>query len=343
MNTVFIIPTGIGCKIGGHAGDATPAFKLIASISDIAICHPNVVNASDINEMPDNAWYVEGSIIDRFLEGEFCLKKPRSNKILLVVNKPILPETLNAVSAARHTIGCEIEICELAVPLEMYGNFTSSGTAGGSYSGIESLLEQIKDTKFDALAIASPITIPKEVNLYYLRNGGINPWGGIEAIVSKIIANKINKPVAHAPIENTDPEILTFNEIVNPRIAAEVLSTAYIHCVFKGLHKAPRISNKGLSVKDIDCLVTPDNCFGRPHKACIDADIPIIVVKENNTILNNTMPKSFIFAENYLEAAGIISILKIGITQKSVRCFDTKGTGMKNVTNRLLKTTNYRR
>lgn len=27
MNTVFIIPTGIGCKIGGHAGDATPAFK----------------------------------------------------------------------------------------------------------------------------------------------------------------------------------------------------------------------------------------------------------------------------------------------------------------------------
>ncbi|MCK5606476.1 DUF3326 domain-containing protein, partial [Candidatus Pacearchaeota archaeon] len=37
MNTVFIVPTGIGCKIGGHAGDATPAFKLIASVSDIAI------------------------------------------------------------------------------------------------------------------------------------------------------------------------------------------------------------------------------------------------------------------------------------------------------------------
>ncbi|MCK5642102.1 MAG: DUF3326 domain-containing protein, partial [Gammaproteobacteria bacterium] len=51
MNTVFIIPTGIGCSIGGHAGDATPAFKLIASLSDIAITHPNVVNASDINEL----------------------------------------------------------------------------------------------------------------------------------------------------------------------------------------------------------------------------------------------------------------------------------------------------
>jgi hypothetical protein len=33
MNTVFIVPTGIGCSIGGHAGDATPAFKLIASLS----------------------------------------------------------------------------------------------------------------------------------------------------------------------------------------------------------------------------------------------------------------------------------------------------------------------
>lgn len=46
MNTVFIVPTGIGASIGGDAGDATPAFKLIASISDIAITHPNVVNAS---------------------------------------------------------------------------------------------------------------------------------------------------------------------------------------------------------------------------------------------------------------------------------------------------------
>ena len=24
MNVVFIIPTGLGCAIGGHAGDATP-------------------------------------------------------------------------------------------------------------------------------------------------------------------------------------------------------------------------------------------------------------------------------------------------------------------------------
>ena len=314
MIGVFIIPTGIGCKIGGHAGDATPAAKLIASVCDELIIHPNVVNASDINELTDNMLYVEGSILDRFLEGKFCLKKPKSNRILLVTNKPIQPATINAVNAARHTIGCQIEICELNVPLEMYGNFTSLGTAGGSYFGIDSLLEQIKGIEFDALAVASPITIPKNVNLQYLRNGGINPWGGIEAIVSKIIANKINKPVAHAPIENTDPEILAFNEVVNPKIAAEVLSTAYIHCVFKGLHKAPRISTTGLHVSDIDFLITPWQCFGRPHLACIANDITILGVKENTTCLGVELNEDVAYwVDNYVEAAGWLQSKKNGI------------------------------
>ena len=55
MYGIFVIPTGIGCEIGGHAGDANPAVKLIASVTDKLIVNPNAVNASDINEMPDNA------------------------------------------------------------------------------------------------------------------------------------------------------------------------------------------------------------------------------------------------------------------------------------------------
>ena len=67
---ILIIPTGIGCEIGGHAGDANPVCKLLASCSDLLITHPNVVNSSDINEMPDNVWYVEGALLDRFILGE---------------------------------------------------------------------------------------------------------------------------------------------------------------------------------------------------------------------------------------------------------------------------------
>ncbi len=311
MNTIFIVPTGIGAAIGGDSGDATPAFKLIASLSDIAITHPNVVNASDINEMPNNSWYVEGSILDRFLEGKIKLKKPRSNKILLVVNKPIRSETFNAMNAAMYTIGCDIEYIELETELRMTATVDQSGASGEVY-GWEELVKQVSRHEFDALAIATHIEVPKVMALEYFRTGGINPWGGVEAIASKLIATAINKPTAHAPIENTDEELKYFNELVSPTMAAEVISQCYIHCVFKGLHKAPRISDTGLSVDDIDCLVSPLNCYGRPHKACEKAGIPIITVKENTTCLN-VEPQQHDWVDNYFEAAGYIQSLKEGI------------------------------
>ena len=42
--TIFIVPTGIGCEIGGFAGDALPTAKLLASASGCLITHPNVMN-----------------------------------------------------------------------------------------------------------------------------------------------------------------------------------------------------------------------------------------------------------------------------------------------------------
>src|SRR4029077_21026217 len=57
FNAVMLIPTGVDCAIGGHAGDATPAARLMASQVDNLIIHPNVVNASDVNEQTENCWY----------------------------------------------------------------------------------------------------------------------------------------------------------------------------------------------------------------------------------------------------------------------------------------------
>ncbi len=62
FNAVLLVPTGIGAEIGGHAGDATAVARLMAESCDKLVLHPNVVNASDINELPANALYVEGSI-----------------------------------------------------------------------------------------------------------------------------------------------------------------------------------------------------------------------------------------------------------------------------------------
>lgn len=99
------------------------------------------------------------------------------------------------------------------------------------------------------------------------------------------------------------------------------MSVAYIHSVFKGLHKAPRISYDpmDLSVDSVGCLITPVNCVGEPHWACMKAGIPVIAVKENKTVLNDEMPEEFIVVDNYMEAVGAVQLLKLGMTKESVR------------------------
>ena len=314
MNVVLIIPTGIGAEIGGHAGDGNPVAKLLATVCDKLIIHPNVVNASDINEMSENCLYVEGSMLDRFLRKEICLKEVYGNKILVVVNPPLKNETINAVSAARVTIGLNASILVLDTPLKLTASIENN-RATGEVGGWEKLIDQVKDQDFDALAITTPIILDNKVALNYLQYGGINPWGGVEAKVSKLISMALNKPVAHAPMD--DP-LKDYQEVVDPRMAAELVSTCFLHSVLKGLHKAPRIG-KGLHATDISCLVTPIGCVGEPHRACLKAGIPIIAVRENKTRLDDKMPDEFIFVENYLEAVGMLVCMRTGIDPKSVR------------------------
>ena len=50
---VNIIPTGIGCEIGGYAADAAPITNMLASCSDYLITNPNAVNASNFISMDE--------------------------------------------------------------------------------------------------------------------------------------------------------------------------------------------------------------------------------------------------------------------------------------------------
>ncbi len=322
MIGVMIIPTGIGAEIGGHAGDANPVAKLIGSCCDKLILHPNVVNASDINEMPENALYVEGSILDRFLRGEIQLQERLHNRILVVANKPVGLDTINAVSASRATAGVTATIVGLDTPLVMKATMCGR-QADGTVSGCEELARQIRDYQFDALAIHTPIEVDRDSALHYLRNGGVNPWGRVEAIASKRIAQLLYKPVAHAPVENTSPDDAELysifeKEAVDPRIAAEAISVCYLHCVLKGLNRAP-IIGRGLSVADVDFMVAPWGCAGPAHEACVAHNVPVIEVRENKTVLSLPPIKGGIVAENYLEAAGLIMAMKAGINPLSAR------------------------
>lgn len=73
-------------------------------------------------------------MLDRFLEGEYCLKPVYQNKILVVTNSPLKAEVVNSVSAARATIGLDASILILEKPLTMLGHITN-GIAQGTVIG----------------------------------------------------------------------------------------------------------------------------------------------------------------------------------------------------------------
>lgn len=329
MNVVMIIPTGIGCEVGGNAGDASPSARLLASACDNLLIHPNVMNASDIAELTENMWYVEGSILDRFLEGQISLEQVYSNKILLVVNKPVMPETINSVNAARNTLGVDVDILELDTLLTLEGTFAPDGRATGIMTGHEEAYKQIitqqREKPFDVLAVQSVIDVAEEVQRKYLDSGGVNPWGGAEAVCSSHFARELGMQCAHSPYESG--VLKNYNEVVDPRVAAELVSISYLHCILKGLHKAPKVTNYNsmskatLRVDDIDMLISPAGCWGRPHIACANWDIPIVFVQGNKNIYSNQpmVPyKHSIIVENYAEAAGLIISLKAGVDHKFV-------------------------
>lgn len=311
----MIVPTGIGCEIGGHCGDAAPVARLLGECCDNLILHPNVVNASDLNEMPPNSLYVEGSQLDLFLEGKILLQKVMSNKVLVVVNKADY-QSINAVSAARTSLGINAEILELNKPLRLIAQM-KDGIATGIVENWQELVDQVKHLEFDALALATPITVDRKTIEEYFEHGGVNPVGGVEAVASKLIADALGKPVAHGPV---DYALSDHKKVVDPRMAVEIITENFVHCILKGLHKAPRLSKeRGLSVKDVSVMVSPYGCFGRPHQACIKAGVPVIVVKENKSFLNHPENNKFIYVDNYWEAAGLIMCLKSGVKPSTVR------------------------
>ena len=92
--TIFIIPTGIGCEIGGFSGDALPAAKLLASASGCLITHPNVMNGGSLSEKHNDIFYVEGYNLDRFAKGEIGLKSVKQQKIGIIFDSSIEHEIL---------------------------------------------------------------------------------------------------------------------------------------------------------------------------------------------------------------------------------------------------------
>jgi hypothetical protein len=342
FNVALLVPTGIGAEIGGHAGDAGPVARLLAEIADTIVLHPNVVNASDLNEMPANALYVEGSVVTRLLMGTVGLNPVRSNRVLVVIDAHrdalFVNCAVNAVSGARAAYGLSAaEVVCLDPPVELRARFSRSGRAAGSVEQLEGVCDLLEERmgQYDAVALSSVIDVPHDFHQGYFDSAGemVNPWGGVEAMLTHTLSSMYNIPTAHSPmfesreIANMDPGI------VDPRMAAEAVSVTFLQCTLKGLRRSPRIITDAQAMNrpgvftaaDISCLVIPDGCLGLPTLAALEQGIAVIAVRENRNVMKNDLtqlpwsPGQLHVVDNYWEAAGVLAALKAGIAPESVR------------------------
>lgn len=342
FTTVLLVPTGIGAAIGGHAGDANPLARLLGSVSDALITHPNVVNASDVNDMPENTLYVEGSIISRLLMGTVGLQPVRSNRVLVVVDEHedvhFTEAAVNSVSAARASYGLDVpRVVRLDPPVLLRSLYSVSGRAVGRVERWEGLIDVLDryQSEYDALAISTQIQMPASYHTeYYEKRGGmINPWGGVEAVFTHTISSLYDIPAAHSPMEESQEVANLELGLVDPRMAAEVISSGFFMCVLKGLQRSPRIVKNlvtgplpgVVTVEDVSCLVIPDGCVGLPTLAALEQGIPVIAVRENRNIMQNDLGAlpwaagQLHVVDNYWEAVGIIASLRAGTSPASVR------------------------
>ncbi len=219
----------------------------------------------------------------------------------------------------------------------MRARYSTSGSSVGRVEGTERICEvlDVRKGQFDAVALASVIDVPYEFHtVYYEKHGEmVNPWGGVEAMLTHAVTMLFGVPAAHAPmLESIEMLNLRLGK-VDPRMAAEAISASFLHCVLKGLHRSPRIITDRmlfshpsvLTAADVSCLVIPEGCLGLPTLAAMEQGIPVIAVRENHNLMRNELERlgfkegKYFVAENYPEAVGIMTALKAGVALGSVR------------------------
>jgi hypothetical protein len=275
--------------------------------------------------------------------GTTGLQEVRSNRVLLVLDEhedPFIHElAINSASAARAALGID---CTLVTVMQdralMRAFYSSSGRAVGRIDHFERLCEVLDEHagQYDAVALSTLINLPEHYHTDYFqrdKDDMVNPWGGVEAMLTHALSLLHDVPTAHSPMMSSKEVMDLDVGVVDPRKSAEAVSCTYLHCILKGLRNSPRIvrtpfgyEHSGLlTASDVSCLVIPDGCVGLPTLAAIEQGIPVIAVKENANRMQNNLdnlpfpPGKLFVVENYLEAVGVLAALKAGVTVDSVR------------------------
>ncbi len=336
---VQVVPTGVGCEIGGYAGDAGPATNLLAAAAEILITHPNAVNASELNEMASNVLYVEGKSLDDFLLGHLALQPVRSNRIATFIDPTgvdYLDDVVNTLNAACAVKGIDCgRYTVLPYTPDVRIGWSESGCAVGTVHHPEVILDCVEHLMSQGVQAVGGVSVihgvSSEMFALHLQGSRPNPSGGIEAIITHLISKLLRVPTAHAPLPYYQD--IKKKATSNPRASAEFISTPHYYCVLKGLARAPRLVPLAgldtvpaglISLNDVAAVVMPADCLGGiPALAAELSDIALIAVRENRTVLDVDNARmrmaNVIEVETYLEAAGVLLALREGISLESLR------------------------
>ncbi|MBW4696312.1 MAG: DUF3326 domain-containing protein [Aphanocapsa lilacina HA4352-LM1] len=324
---LLLVPTGVGAAVGGFAGDAIPVARLLAGAADCLIAHPNALNGAQLSYPLTNALYVEGYGLDRFCKDEWRLRPVHRNRVGVVLDADLSAsqrqQHLHAVEAARYTLGIDIlGHCTTEGSLGVEICVGATGTAWGTLRHPGRLLAAARRlAACGAEAIAVVSRCPESDDTDYRSGDGVDPVGGVEAVISHLVVRHLRLPAAHAPAFDYEPAPAP----VHPRVAAEVLGPTFLPCVLAGLARAPQFIKgaealpQDIGAAAVDVVVSPvDCCGGAGLLALMDrANPPVLLAVEENTTRLNVTPEHLGLkarrVRSYLEACGWLVALKQGV------------------------------
>lgn len=294
------LPTGIGADIGGYAGD----FGYIArefSRDFHLIINPNAVNGGILSAINYDMSYLEGFLFDEFFKGNFGIipkKQYETNKIGIIfdceIPQNILNVHINTLNALKMVQGIEtfaIEYTKKPVGVEIK---IENGISFGNLKNPDTLIESAKNLinkGTEAIAVVCFFGEDCE-DINYSNANGIDPIGGVEAIISHLIAKTFKIPCVHAPAFY---DIDISQKIENPKVSSELISSTYLPCIMQGLNIAPKIvefdNENAINYKKIDYLIVPYDAMGSSAVlSSISNGVKIVAVK-NKTVLDVTAQK----------------------------------------------------
>ena len=330
MPTLLVVPTGIGCEIGGYAGDALPAARLLAAASGCLITHPNVMNGAALYWSDPRLHYVEGSSLDRFASAELVLRPVRRQRIGLLFDAGIEPELrqrhLQVADGCRASLGLEIgPVVSTDQPLDVRLSLGASGVSWGELGRPDALLRaghRLREAGATAIAVVArfPDDPDSAALAAYRQGGGVDALAGAEAVISHLLSLELGLPCAHAPALSPLP----LDPLLDPRAAGEELGHTFLACVLVGLSRAPdlipapaALASGDLSIDAVGAIVAPASALGGSAVlACAERGMAVIAV-QNPCLLQvdaERLGLEVLPAASYSEAAGLLLALREGIS-----------------------------